>query len=253
MRLLFDESGTPPKTLTGPELERLYAHPIGPAGRWVRTNFVATLDGAIYGPDGRSGSINTESDHHVFALLRAQSDVILVGAGTARAEGYRAVDLAPWQRELRAAAGLADYPTLAVVTARLDLDPAIARRGAEPVGPVIIITTDDHDESKLAPFLAAGIEVWQLGESAVDLSALLDRLAERELRRILCEGGPLLHHGLLTAGLVDELAVTLAPLVVGGEGVRTVQGSWITPAQTFRPSRVLLADDQTVFFSYIAG
>ena len=68
------------------------------AGAWLRTNFVATLDGSVQGPDGRSGSINTASDHHVFALHRALADAVVVAGGTARNEGYRAVDLAPWQQ-----------------------------------------------------------------------------------------------------------------------------------------------------------
>ena len=74
-------------------------------GPTVRSNFVATLDGSIQGLDGRSGSINTDSDHEIFALHRALADVILVGAGTVRGEGYRAVDLQPWQRSLRAGGG----------------------------------------------------------------------------------------------------------------------------------------------------
>lgn len=253
MRLLYDESGRPPKTLTEPELERLYDHPVGPHGRWLRTNFVTTLDGSIYGPDGRSGSINTESDHHLFALQRALADVILVGAGTARAEGYRAVDLAPWQRDLRQRIGLAEFPVLAVVTATLALDPVIAQPVGGVGGSVIIISTDDHDDASTEPFRSAGIDVWQLGRGAVDLPRVIDRLVERGLPRMLCEGGPQLHHGLLSAGLIDELAITLAPTVVGGEAPRTVHGDWLSPAPGFRPDRVLLADDQTLFLGYVAG
>ncbi len=253
MRLLYDESGRPPKTLTETELEQLYAHPTGPADRWVRTNFVTTLDGSIYGPNGRSGSINTESDHHLFALQRAQADVILVGAGTARAEGYRAVDLTPWQRELRQRSGLADFPALAIVTSTLSLDPALATPTQGSGGPVIIISTDDHDDAATEPFRSAGIDVWQLGRDHVELPRVIQRLVGLGLPRVLCEGGPRLHHGLLAAGLVDELAITLAPTVVGGEAPRTVHGDWISPAPGFRPNRVLLADDQTLFLSYVAG
>lgn len=253
MRLLYDESGRPPKSLTGTELEQLYAHPVGPQGCWLRTNFVTTLDGSIYGPDGRSGSINTESDHQLFALQRALADVILVGAGTARVEGYRAADLAPWQSAVRQRRELAEFPSLVIVTATLQLDPLIGCADGAPSGPVIIATTDDHDEAAIHPFREAGIEVWQLGHGTVRLADLVDRLAGQGHGRILCEGGPRLHHGLLRAGLVDELAITLAPTVVGGEGPRTVHGDWIAPAQGFRPDKVLLADDQTLFLSYVAG
>ena len=121
----------------------------GRRAAWVRTNFVASLDGSISGPDGRSGSINTPSDQRVFALHRALADVILVGAQTVRTEGYRAVDLADWQREVRKREGLADFPTLAIVTGSLDLDPALATP-AHPHGPVVIITAG-HAEADSRP------------------------------------------------------------------------------------------------------
>lgn len=252
MRLLFDESGMPPKSLTEPDLERLYEHPLGPSGRWIRTNFVTTLDGAVHGPDGRTGSINTESDHHLFALQRALSDVILVGAGTVRVEGYRAVDLAPWQTELRLRLGLSPCPALAVVTASLRLSPSLTTPVAGPGGPVLVITTEDHSEPDLEPLRQAGMEIRQTGRGGVDLPGAVAQLADSGYRRILSEGGPLLHHGLLTAGLVDELAITIAPSIVGGEAPRSSQGDWISPPQAYRPRLVLLADDRTLFLSYVA-
>ena len=92
----------------------------------MRSNFVMSLDGSVQGPDGRSGSINTESDHRVFALQRALVDAVLVGANTARLEGYRAIDLEPWQLRIREQEGLAPYPTLVIISASADLDPVIA-------------------------------------------------------------------------------------------------------------------------------
>ncbi len=118
----------------------------------MRSNFVATLDGSVQGLDGRSGSINTESDHEVFALHRGLADVILVGAGTVRDEGYRAVDLEPWQTSLRAAEGLAPFPTLVVITGSLRLDPAFADPPYEH-GPVLVVTSAVH-------------ETWPYGRSA---------------------------------------------------------------------------------------
>src|SRR3954451_700770 len=96
-------------------LARLYAYPALDGGEsWLRVNFVSTLDGAATGADGRSGSINTGADREVFALLRALADVVLVGAGTARAEGYRrAVTPRKW-RARRQAAGQQAHPVVAV-------------------------------------------------------------------------------------------------------------------------------------------
>ena len=90
MRILLGGEGSPaPGTvLDEPALERLYAVPAGRS--WLRVNFVSSLDGAVTGADGRSGSINTPADHRVFRLLRRLSDVVVVGAGTVRAEGYPA-------------------------------------------------------------------------------------------------------------------------------------------------------------------
>ena len=71
---------------SGTGLPELYAVPRTP---WLRVNFVSTVDGAATGEDGRSGTINNEIDHQVFEVLREQADVVVIGAGTARVEGYR--------------------------------------------------------------------------------------------------------------------------------------------------------------------
>ena len=91
MRVLLDprRPATPGGRVTASELVDLYAFPRG--RRWLRTNFVSTLDGSGVGPDGRSGSINTPADNRVFALQRDLCDAVLVGAGTVRAEGYQRI------------------------------------------------------------------------------------------------------------------------------------------------------------------
>ena len=166
-------------------LDRVYRHPAGLGGRaWLRTNFVATLDGSISGADGRSGSINTASDQHVFGLHRALADVILVGAQTVRTEGYRAVDLADWQREIRSRQGLRPFPTLAVVSRSLDLDPAMAYPD-RPHGSVMIITTG-HPTTELEPFRTAGIEVSSV--EARKINRLTWRAPSRNWPRPGCRG-----------------------------------------------------------------
>ena len=91
------------------ELERLYAYP-GGDNTWVRTNFVSTLDGAAYDASGKSGSLGGEVDKQVFALLRSLADVIIVGAGTARAEGYEPVGADEIDADLRTRHGLSPIP-----------------------------------------------------------------------------------------------------------------------------------------------
>ncbi|WP_169787696.1 dihydrofolate reductase family protein [Luteipulveratus mongoliensis] len=189
-----------------------------PGGRLVRLNMVSTLDGAATGQDGLSGTINTPSDSAVFALLRAWADVILVGAGTVRAESYApAVVDERWRslREDREA-----HPTIAVVT-RSGIVPSRLRTEGEG-GPVILLTTTDADPDAVAESgRAIGTDhVVQQGDSSVDLAASLGALAERGLTRVLCEGGPTLAGELVTLGLVDELCLTWSPLLRAGHGPR---------------------------------
>jgi riboflavin biosynthesis pyrimidine reductase len=253
VRLLYDRSDP---TATGEisddglvELYRLQPPETDP-GTVVRTNFVSSLDGSVQGPNGRSGSLNTPSDHHLFAIHRALADVILVGAGTVRKEGYRAVDLAPWQRDIRAAEGLSPYPTLAVVSASLDLDPQIATPRSGPGGPVLIITGTRRNQRDLDPFRAAGIVVVEQDHDVIDLAEALAWLSGHQLPRVLCEGGPRLHRDLLAGDLVDELSLTLAPVVVGGGGLRSTSGPAIEPVAGFQLMLSLYADDGALFTRY---
>ena len=250
MHLLFDRRGTPAGELGETELVELLRFPVPPSDAWLRTNFVATVDGSITGPDASSGSIAPASDRHHFALHRALCDAVVVAGGTARAEGYRSVDLADWQRDVRAAEGLAPYPTLVVVTASAELDPQIAVPAQGPGGPVVVATTTTAPAARLGPLRAAGVEVLQRGTDAVDLRAVLDELAGRGQPRLLCEGGPRLHRDLLALGLVDEVLLTHAPQVVAGAGSRTTRGTGLDDPVGLALSYVLLADDDALFSAY---
>lgn len=253
MRLLYLNSDpSAGSELSDGQLSDLYRHPVPGAGAvWLRSNFVTSLDGSIQGADGRAGSINTPSDNLVFALHRAHADAILVGAQTVRSEGYRAVDLEPWQREIRAREGLSDFPLLAIVTRSLDLDPAISLNGESEVGRVLILTTAGKTAAELEPFTAAGIEVTQLDGDDVDLVAVTEHLARVGCRRVLCEGGSRLHRDLIAADLLDETSLTLAPVMVGGEGRRTTFGGPLPDAPAFALRAALHADDGTLFVRYV--
>lgn len=247
MRLLHHADGRAPAEVSHHDLVDLYRWP--PTGPILRSNFAATLDGSVQGLDGRSGSISTASDHEVFALHRALADVILVGAGTVRGEHYRAVDLQPWQRSLRAAEGLAPYPTLVVISGSLRLEPGFATPPYEH-GPVIMVTTGDHGAPVTRPFVEAGVEVLRAPATVIEPAWVLAELATRGHRRILCEGGPTLHRDVLAAGLLDELSLTLAPSAVGGVGYRSTLGEALSSRADFDLRFVLLGDDQALFTSY---
>ena len=211
MRLLLDSSGShPPGGLVdAASLADLYAPP---ARRWLRANFVATLDGAASGPDHHSGSINTEADHVVFDLLRRMTDVVLVGAGTVRAEGYPS---------LRADDPAA--PPLVVVSHSGQLPVSVADG---PPGSVLLVTRSGADGHALdASRELIGEEfVLTAGSEDVDLVKMRNMLEDKGFRQILCEGGPGLLGSLLRAGVVDELDLTWSPLIVGGKHPTIVGG-----------------------------
>ena len=141
MRLLAGQSD-----LTDEDLARLYAYPPGP---WLRANFVASVDGAA-NFDGASAGLSSDADRHVFALLRTLADVIVVGAATVRAERYGPVR--PASCGATCGPGRAPTPPIAVVSARLDLDPASSLiSSAPPHARTIVITTAAVTRRSAAP------------------------------------------------------------------------------------------------------
>ena len=200
-----------------------YPHELDRA--YVRANFVTSLDGAVTGEDGLSGSIGNEADRRVFALLRALSDVVLVGAGTARAEGYHPVRVGTAWRGLRERLGLAPAPVLAVVTATLDL-PSTVLDPQEGSGPLLVLTCGGADPARVAEVREQlGHEaVVQVGRDRIDVAEAVEQLAARGLRRVLLEGGPRLMSDVVASGLLDELCLTLSPVIVGGHAPRVVSG-----------------------------
>ncbi len=205
-------------------LEDLYLHLEFPesGGRpWVYLNMICSADGAAH-LGGRTHGLGGEADRLAFHRLREYCDVVLVGAGTVRVEGYGPPRLSPEAQGRRAARGLAAVPRLAVVSARLHLDPQ-SRVFQDPARPPLVFTVSQADPDRLAA-LREVAEVVPCPGSRLDLAACLGWLGERGVRRVLCEGGPTLNAALLEAGLVDELFLTVAPRLVGGPAGRIVSG-----------------------------
>ncbi|BEP16198.1 pyrimidine reductase family protein [Acidothermaceae bacterium B102] len=201
------------------DLETAYAYPPG-TDRWVRANMVVSVDGSA-SLDHQSATLSGTGDKKVFGLLRALCDVILVGAGTARIEEYAAVRIGPTRAEIRDRHGLSASPPIAVVTRTLDLDltkPLFTQAAAR----TIVVTTSSVPSSRLAAAREVADVIVHDGE--IDLARLLDQLADRGLRRVLTEGGPALLGDLLSAGLVDELCLTISPTMVGDPGEKRLTG-----------------------------
>ncbi len=233
MRLLLSETGSPsPGTdLDEAALREVYAVPTDRS--WLRVNFVASLDGAVTGADGRSGSINTPADFTAFSVLRQLADVVLVGAGTVRAEGYPAL------RDEDA-----DAPVLAVVSNRGELPPTVSSMTSPP-GSALLITcaAADADCVSAARVALGDDNVIVVGTDRVDLVAAREALEHRALRSILSEGGPTLFVSMLAAGIVDEVDLTWAPTLVGGSHGRITDGPDLDVALT---PMLLVEEDGTV-------
>jgi riboflavin biosynthesis pyrimidine reductase len=197
------------ESLTDEDLTAMYAYPAG--APVLRANMVTSADGAA-SLDGASAGLSSAADRHVFALLRTLADVILVGGGTARAEGYRPVRIRELWRHLRA--GRTATPPIAVVTGGADLDLS-SPLFADPS--TIIITT--------ARASVARENVIVAGSDSVDLSVAVAALHERGHQHILAEGGPGILGQLVTGGLLDELCLTIGPLLAGPGASRIVTGS----------------------------
>lgn len=241
-----DRTGAP---IEQPELTELYRHPDPGDRAWVRTNFVSTLDGAAQGPDGRAGTINTPSDRLVFALQRALADVILVGAGTVRAEGYHAVDLEPWQTQLRHDLGLSPYPTLAIVSGSCLLPADVGVVASGKGGPVLIMTRTSSRPHR--PDFEGDTEVVELPANAkIAAPDLVAELNRRGLRRVLCEGGPHLNWTMHAADLIDEVCLTMSPMIIGGEGIRTAVGP-LLDHEHYRLAHCVTADDDALLLRYL--
>ncbi|MGB3696521.1 MAG: dihydrofolate reductase family protein [Gordonia sp. (in: high G+C Gram-positive bacteria)] len=187
----------------------------------VRANMVASIDGAATA-DGRSGALGGAGDNAIFHLQRALADVIVVGAQTAVTEGYRPPTVDERYRDLRAATGRADPPPLVLVTRSLGIAPDYTAV-ADPN--VLIATCAKAPAQARERLIDAGATLFDCGTDTVDPQILLDELAARGHRNVLCEGGPRFLAEMTAAGLLDELALTVSPILVGGAAPRIAHGA----------------------------
>lgn len=236
----------PGTALTDQQLLRSYEPPAGP---WLRMNFISSLDGAVT-RDGLSGGLGDDADHRVFELLRRWADVVLLGAGTARDEGYGAMVLpeesARWRRER----SLAPQPVFALVTKRLELDPDAPIFADAPVRPLVFTVEDAPARPRAA--LAEVADVIAVGEREVDPVRVRQELRRRDLVRIHSEGGPTLFGAFLAAGVVDELCLTLAPTLEAGPAQRIAHAMPAAPT-AMELAGVLRAGDELLLRYTRAG
>jgi riboflavin biosynthesis pyrimidine reductase len=214
---------------------------------------VATADGRAT-LAGRSGPLSTRADRELFHGLRAAVDGVLVGAGTVRTERYGRLIPDASVRRLRLERGLTDEPLACIVSGRLALDEKIPLL-AEPAARVAILTAS----AASLPASGAQLDYIRAGsEGRLDLPAAVGELGERlGVGSLLCEGGPHLAGQLLSAGLVDELFLSVAPKLVGGEpsggeALRILAGVELDPPAELELLGVLQADSY-LFLRYGVG
>jgi riboflavin biosynthesis pyrimidine reductase len=234
---------TAPSSLADDDIAELYGYPAGRA--WVRANFVATLDGAVQGSDDRAGSISDSADRRVFAMLRSLADVVVVGAGTARAERYGPVRPDEVDGALRREHGLTAVPSMAVVSRTIDVSEELLRGGDART---LVFTTGTAPTARVEE-AGAHAEVVQAGDETIEPERVVDELSARGFQRILLEGGPQLMRAFVGADRCDELCLTISALLVGGDRHRLLRGGAVEPPEALQ-LRHLLEEDGTLFCRY---
>ena len=188
---------------------------------YVLANMVSSMDGAI-SVDGVSAGLGGPADFEVFMALRSLVDVIIVGAGTVRAERYKAPKPGERAQKLRSERGQADRPLIAVISQSANLSPDLPLF-SDPSYRPLIITGSDADPVALE-LLETKAEFARVSTAAVDPPEVLDILWRRGHRRALLEGGPSLNGVFIEADCIDEWNLTLSPNLVGGGSARAAHG-----------------------------
>jgi riboflavin biosynthesis pyrimidine reductase len=236
------------------ELAAAYAYPelasgtSGAPRSWLRANMVSTLDGAAQ-HEGRSQLISSSADMRIFGTLRALADVVLVGAETVRQEGYRPARARAEFAEARKAAGQGPAPAIAIVTAGLDLDFSLPLF-ASPLVPTVVLTGAAAPADRVAAAERAGARVVVAGDgTGVDPARAVRALADLGHTRQLTEGGPRLLGQLVAAGVLDELCLTLSPMLTAGDAQRIAGGPSVAVPHRFELVS-LLEEDGYLFSRY---
>lgn len=229
----------PPEPLDHEALVALLS-PIDRSIPRVGANAVSSIDGSA-SVDGLSGGLGGPADLLVFDLLRRVCDVVVVGAGTVRSEGYGAMRLHDDDVAWRRSHDLPDHPVFAIVSGSLDLDPSSAVFAEAPVRPLVVTTESSPRDARSR--LEGVADVVVCGADRVDPRLLVALLVERGLPQIHTEGGPSLLGDLVDADLLDELNVTVSPTLVAGEGPRIVSGSGAGAVRGMTLDHLLASED----------
>jgi riboflavin biosynthesis pyrimidine reductase len=235
-------------TIDRAALAAAYAYPAAaPRGWWLRTNMVATVDGEGVAENGLTRDISSDADRDLLNLLRALSDVIIVGSSTAVRENYGPERVRPIDAEFRATAGQPPHPPIALVSSRLiDLDPSKPIFRDAPARTLVFTAASAPADRRAA--LAEVADVIVAGENRVEPKDVVAALVDRGYRRLLSEGGPRWLGSLLSAGLIDEFCLTMTGRLLGGESPFHIVHGGVVDAPLELAG--LLADGSDLYLRY---
>ena len=241
MRMLF------PDGVEAVDPEEVYADLPHVDGRpSVRLNMIVSVDGGTSW-NGVSGALGGPADNALFRVLRSLTDVVLVASGTMKAEHYGPAVLPQAAQDARRQRGQTAVPPIAVVSrsCRFDWQAPFFTAATERA---LVITVTDADAADRAR-AAEVAEVIVAGEHDVDLARAMHELGARGARTVLAEGGPTLNGDLARARLLDELCVTLSPLLASGDAKRIIAGSTLDELEQLR-LRSVCGEEDYLFLRY---
>jgi len=235
MRMLFPERVDPVDPAT------VYAdmphNDVRPA---VRLNMIVSVDGGTSW-NGVSGALGGPADKALFSVLRSLADVVLVASATMRGEQYGPAVLPVQVQDARRARGQTPVPPIAVVsrTCQFDWNSSFFTAATERPIVLTVSSSSETDRSRAAEVA----DVIVAGEHDVDLDRAVRALGASGAQSVLAEGGPTLNGQLARAGLLDELCVTLSPLLASGDAKRIISGSTLDALEPLDLRSICEADD----------
>ncbi len=229
------------------DLDEIYGYPDLLDKPYVRLNYSATVNGKI-AVNGRSDGLGSDIDKLVFGWMRRLADVILVTAGTMRADRYRGARTWEALRAQRRARGQREVAPIAVVTASADIDTS-GPLFNDTSTPPIILTVTSASAKNVAKLERAGAHVLTIGSNPADAKDIIQALSGMNLNRILCEGGPSLFSNIIAAEVYDEVCVTLSPNFGGSREVSSDMPDILHPMQL----RSVLSDGNVLLMQYGRG
>jgi riboflavin biosynthesis pyrimidine reductase len=246
----LDAVGNAFDTADAARLAAFYSYPEHLERCWVRANMISSLDGGAT-DDGKAGGLAGPGDRALFARMRQEADVIVVGAATVRIENYSGAQMSIAQRRERQRRGQAEVPPIAVITHSADFEHDAKLFNHSEVPPLIFTCREGADDARHRfGALADVVDASGRHGDRVDPAAVLAILDRRGMRRVLTEGGPSLLSLFIVGDLLDELCLTIAPILVGGQARRIASGSGESHTR-MRRSHVLSDDDGYLYTRYV--